>query len=117
MLLNASKPRCRPNLKGQIDMSQHETERSDPLRGLVYFPHPTTKKLALYVAYEFQAGHTYRIDVTSDGVNYSTLTTKSVPAGAHEVYESFNVPDPGNGLWPRVIDLGLAPAPETPPTA
>ena len=101
-------------------MSHHETERSDPLRGLVYFPHPTTKKLALYVAYEFQAGHTYRFDVTSDGVNYSTIETRTIPADRN-IYESWNIPDPGNGLWPSVIDLGIVPQaqaePEAPPPA
>lgn len=80
-------------------------ERSDPLAGIVYYKHPTTGKLALYVAYELEPFHTYSYQVTDDGVTWTEIRKRTI--GATEIYESFNVPDPCNGIWPRLIDLGV----------
>jgi len=81
-------------------------ERIDPLQGIVYYKHPTTGKLAIYVAYELRPNRLYRFDVTDDGVNFTTIVTRNTAGRTNDVYESFNVPDPCVGIWPRVVDLG-----------
>lgn len=84
--------------------SHNPPRRIDPLRGIVYYKHPRTGELSLYLAYELQANHTYSFQVTTDGVNFSELLRRTPTV---YTYESFNIPDPCSGLWPRVIDLGL----------
>lgn len=81
-------------------------EKHDPLSGIVYYRHPITGKLALYVAYELEPNHLYRFDVTDDGVTWETIEVLSTRGNTSDIYESFNVPDPCAGIWPRVVDLG-----------
>ncbi len=87
---------------------QLEEEKSDPLDGIVYFKNPVTGKLALYVSFELRPGHSYAIQVTSDGVTWSEPYIKS-NTGTNDVYLSFNVdpcPASGDSVWPRCVDLG-----------
>ena len=86
-----------------------EVEKSDPLRGIVYYHNQFTGKLGLYVAYELEPNHVYRFDVTDDGVNFTTIKTTDTKGRTSDIYESFNVPNPCEGIWPRVIDLGPSP--------
>ena len=81
------------------------TEPSDPLHGIVYYKNPVSGKLALYVSYELEPEHEYSFQITDDGVTFSEIFHKSMKGVTHEIYESFNVPDPCNGLWPRVLDV------------
>ena len=86
-------------------------ERVDPLSGLVYFPHPTSGGLMLYVSFELRPNREYDVAVTSDGVNWSAPWRKSTRGALHDEYYSFNI-DPcvaGGALWPRVLDLGPSP--------
>jgi len=83
----------------------------DPLHGLVYFPHPTSGGLMLYVSFELEPNREYDVQVTSDGVNWSAPWRKSTRGALHDEYYSFNI-DPcvaGGALWPRVVDVGPSP--------
>jgi len=82
-----------------------DTEPSDPLHGIVYYKNPVSGKLALYVSYELEPEHEYSFQITDDGVTFSEIFHKSMKGVTHEIYESFNVPDPCNGIWPRVLDV------------
>lgn len=88
---------------------QSSHEPHDPFKGIAYFQHPVTGKLALYIAYELLPNRLYRFEVTTDGVNFRPLSTRNTSGMTHTVYESFNVQDPCFGLWPRIIDLGPSP--------
>lgn len=84
-------------------------ERVDPLAGIVYFKHPTTGRLALYISFELRPDREYSVQVTDDGVTWSEAWHKSTKGARYDEYYSFNVPDPCVGLWPRVLDLGPSP--------
>ena len=86
---------------------QQAVESENPFKGAVFYKNPVTGNLALYFAFEFEPGHEYSVQVTTDGINWSEVEHVNMKGVTHEVYESFNVPDPCNGIWPRVIDLGI----------
>lgn len=84
---------------------QYTEENQNPFKGVVFFKNPLTEKLALYFAFELQPEHEYSIQITTDGVNWVEIEHRSMKGISHEVYESWNVQDPCNGIWPRVLDV------------
>ncbi len=76
------------------------------VENVVYYKNPQTGRLGLYLSFELEPNHRYAFSYTRDGVTFIDAFVVDTTGNANEVYESFNVPDPGNGLWPRVLDLG-----------
>ena len=85
-------------------MSAHE-KTSDPLSGLVYFANKQTGRLGLYVAYELEPDRQYAVDITTNGVNYEEIRRYDTTGRKEDIYLSWNIPDPGQGTWPRVRDI------------
>ncbi len=76
------------------------------VQNVVYYKNPQTGRLGLYLSFELEVNHRYLFQATRNGVDYFDLFTEDTTGRVNDTYESFNVPDPGNGLWPRIVDLG-----------
>ncbi len=76
------------------------------VENIVYYRNPQTGRLGLYLSFELAQDHRYQFQWTRDGVTFFDAFVVDTTGNANEVYESFNIPDPCVGLWPRVLDLG-----------
>jgi hypothetical protein len=96
-------------VKPQVVTATADVVVEDPFKGVVFYKNPLSGGLAMYFAFELEPNHEYSWQITSDGVNWEEIQHLSTKGYTHEVYESFNIPDPCNGIWPRIIDLGASP--------
>jgi len=84
-------------------------EVENPFAGVVFYKNHVSGGLGMYFAFELQPDREYNYEVTTDGVHWEFVQHISMKGVTHEIYESFNIPDPCNGIWPRIIDLGPSP--------
>lgn len=75
------------------------------VENVVYYKNPQGK-IGLYLSFELEINHRYQFQFTRNGVDFFDAFIEDTTGRINETYESFNIPDPGNGLWPRIIDLG-----------
>ncbi len=86
-------------------MAQSVPPTYSRVENVVYYKNQAGK-VGLYLSFELEPNHRYLFQATRNGVDFFDLFTEDTTGRINETYESFNVPDPGNGLWPRIVDLG-----------
>jgi len=94
-------------------MSHHEPV-GNPFKGVVFFNNPITKRIGLYFAFELLPNREYEYEMTTDGITWEHIRHRSTKGMTQDIYESWNVPDPCNGLWPRIRDVGASPTDPVP---
>lgn len=83
----------------------HSDTQYSRVENVVYYTNGAGK-LGLYLSFELEPNHRYQFQATRDGRNFFDLFLEDTTGRVNDTYESFNIPDPGNGIWPRVLDLG-----------
>jgi hypothetical protein len=81
-------------------------EKYSRVENVVYYKNPQTGALGLYLSFELSPDHVYQFQYTRDGVTFFDAFKVNTTGNTNDVYESFNV-SPCDGLWPRIIDLGV----------
>jgi len=90
-------------------MAQSVPPKYSRVENIVYYKNPQTGRLGLYLSFELEKDHVYQFQYTRDGVTFFDAFQVNTKGNANDVYESFNIPNPGQGLWPRIVDLGASP--------
>jgi hypothetical protein len=89
--------------KAPAPLSEQKYSR---VENVVYYKNPQTGSLGLYLSFELSPDHVYQFQFTRDGVTFFDAFQVNTKGNTNDVYESFNV-SPCDGLWPRIIDLGV----------
>lgn len=90
-------------------MAQSVPPKYSRVENVVYYKNPQTGRLGLYLSFELEPDHVYSFQYTRDGVTFFDAFQVNTKGATHETYESFNIGDPSQGIWPRILDLGMSP--------
>lgn len=87
-------------------MAQSTPPRYSRVENIAYYTNPQTGRVGLYLSFELEIDHRYQFQGSRNGVDFFDLFIDDTTGRVNDTYESFNIGDPCNAIWPRVIDLG-----------
>lgn len=90
-------------------IAQEEDHRYSQLENIFYYKNASTGRIGINFIFELEPNHVYKWQATRDGVTYFDLFTENTAGRPGPVHEGYNIPDPCQALWPRLLDLGASP--------
>lgn len=78
-----------------------------PSEGVLYFVNPVAGGMSFYLNFELEPDHIYKVEVTSDAVNYRHLFDINTKGAQQAFYHTWTVGKCGDP-WPRFTDMGLS---------